>query len=705
MALPALREELDLLPGPQGADGHPTWTLHDPVRHQFFRIDWLTFEILSRWSLGDAPSIAQNIRTLTTLQPQAEAVHQVLRFLVDNQLVKPHGPQACERLARRLETTQGPAWKQLLHHYLFFRIPLVRPDAWLQRWEDTVWRIFVTRGFAFATLIAGVAGMVLVARSWDRFIHTLGDSFTPGGLAAYALALTGVKVLHEMGHAFTARHHGCRVPAMGVAFLVLWPVAYTDTTETWRLTDRWKRLQVAVAGIATELVVAVWATLLWALLPDGVLRGAVFALATTSWVATLTINASPFMRFDGYFILCDALDMPNLHERSFALARWKLREWLFWLDAPPPEHFARRRQAALIAFAWTVWLYRLVVFLGIAVLVYHFFIKLVGVLLFLVEITWFIALPIGREISAWYQLRHAIRLKPASVRRTRLTAGLLLLALSITVVPWPGRVAASGWLRPAQVAVIYTPAAAQLEALHHAEGTRVPAGVQLLRLASPPLESRYTAAAARTQRLAWQLGTAAVSADARVRWQVSQEELATSQAEQASLHAEREQLTPAAPFDAVLQDLDPDLRPGQWLSARERIATLVGEGPMRVEAYLGEDTVKRVRPGDRALFITEGLEGPALRLTLQQVDADATRQLPHGMLAAQAGGDVVTRDRNGQRVPEQAVYRVVLQVDSPPGALAGRTWRGRVVIRAEGETLAGRYLRQALTVLVREAGW
>lgn len=705
MALPALREELDLLPGPRGADGHPTWTLHDPVRHQFFRIDWLTFEILSRWSLGDAPSIAQSICARTPLQPQAEAVHQVLRFLVDNQLVRQRGPQACDRLARRLDAEQGSPWKQLLHHYLFFRIPLVRPDAWLQRWAETVWRIFVTRGFALATLIAGVVGLLLVARSWDSFIHALGDSLTPGGLAAYALAITGVKVLHELGHAFTARHHGCRVPTMGVAFLVLWPVAYTDTTETWRLTDRWKRLQVAVAGIVTELVVAIWATLLWALLPDGVLRGAAFVLATTSWVTTLAINASPFMRFDGYFILCDALDMPNLHERSFALARWKLREWLFALHAPPPEHSPPGRQTTLIAFAWMVWLYRLVVFLGIAVLVYHFFIKLVGVFLFLVEVTWFIALPIGRELSAWFRLRHEIRLKPASARRARLTAGLLLLALAVAVVPWPGRVASSGWLRPAQVAVIYTPAAAQLEVLHHPEGSHVPAHVQLLRLASPPLKSRHQAAAARTQRLEWQLGTAAVSADARARWLVSQEELATSQAEQASLRAEREQLTPSAPFDATLRDLDPDLRPGQWLAARERIATLVGEGPMVVETYLDEDAVKRVRAGDGGLFMTDGLEGPALRLTLQLVDADATRQLPHGMLAAHAGGDVLTRDRNGQRVPEHAVYRVVLRVDSPPGALAGRAWRGRVVIRAQGETLAGRYLRQALTVLVREAGW
>ncbi|MEY4710581.1 MAG: hypothetical protein RIS88_31 [Pseudomonadota bacterium] len=704
MALPPLREELALMPGPRLADGQPSWTLHDPVRHQFYRIDWMTFEILSRWSLGDPAAIAASVATRTTLQADPQAVEQVSRFLVENQLVQARGPGNAQRMAERFNALRGTPLKRLLHHYLFFRVPLVRPDAWLARWSGAVWALFVSRGFALATAAALAAGVLLVARSWDSFLHTLVDTFNVEGLAAYGLALIGVKLLHELGHAFTARHHGCRVPAMGVAFLVMWPMAYTDTTETWRLTDRRQRLQVASAGIATELVVAIWATLGWALLPEGTLRGAMFALATTSWVATLAVNASPFMRFDGYFILCDALDMPNLHERSFALARWQLREWLFAPGAPRPEHFSPGKQAALIAFAWVVWLYRLVVFLGIAVLVYHFFIKLVGVFLFLVEITWFVALPVWRELKVWAALWPQVRQQAPSRRRARVSAACLAGVLVIAVVPWPGRVAASGWLRPSQVWPVYTPAAARLEAVHQAEGARVPQGVQLLRLASPPLESRHQVLAARTERLGWQVDAAPLLAESRSRWQVTQEELATSQAEQAGVQAEREQLTPAAPFDATVRDLDPDLRPGQWLAVRERIATLVGDGPMVVEVYLEEHAARRVHAGDRGLFITEGLEGPALRLTLLQVDADASRQLAHGMLAAQAGGDVLTRDRKGQRVPEQAVYRVVLRVDSAPEDLAGRAWRGRVVIRAAGEPLAGRYLRQALTVLVREAG-
>src|SRR5690606_28730458 len=106
---------------------------------------------------------------------------------------------------------------------------------------------------------------------------------------------------------------------------------------------------------------------------------------------TLLINVSPFMRFDGYFILMDWLGFANLHGRSFALARWHLRKVLLGWRDPVPEAFAPRQQLSLILFAWATWLYRLVLFLGIAVLVYQFFIKLVGIFLFLVEIAWFVA--------------------------------------------------------------------------------------------------------------------------------------------------------------------------------------------------------------------------------------------------------------------------------------------------------------------------
>lgn len=699
MALPRLREELALLPGPVLADGQPSWTLHDPARNRFFSLDWPSYEILCRWSFDDPAAIARAIAIDTPLQLEGEDVERLARFLCDNQLVRPEGAGSAHQLAAQRARQEGSRLQWLLHHYLFFRVPLWRPDAWLGRWQGVA-ALFCTRLFLLLTLLALLLGLGQIVRQWESFLASLVDTFSLEGLAAYGVALLLVKLLHELGHAFTAKRFGCRVPSMGVAFLVLWPMAYTDTNETWRLTDRWQRLKVASAGIVTELAIAAWATLAWALLPDGGLRSAAFVLATTSWVATLAINASPFMRFDGYFILSDWLDLPNLHERSFALVRWKLREWLFALGEERPERFAPRREAWLILFAWATWLYRLVVFLGIAVLVYHFFVKIVGILLFVVEIIWFIAMPIRHELQAW-------RLRWPQIRRSRralLSALVLLALLLLLAVPWPGRLAVSGVLRPAQSWPVFAPGAARVAAFDLREGQMVAAGQTLIRLESRELQLRREALLARLETLRWQAASAGFDAEARTRLQSSQEALATLEAELAGLDEELSRYSPAAPFAGQIRDIDPDLAPGQWLTPQEPFALLAGHDSL-VETYLDEAQVKRIAAGSSARFISDSGSGPMLHLRVTSVDADATRVLGNALLAAQAGGHVLVRPRGEQLVPEQGIYRVTLAVESPLGALQGRSWRGRVVLDARGEAPALHYLRNLLAILIREASF
>lgn len=699
MALPPLREELALLDGPTLADGQPSWTLHDPSRNRFFSLDWSTVEILRRWSLDDAEHIVADIATDTTLHLTVSDVEAVINFLAEQELLQPVAERAAGQFAERLARRRQGGVKWLLHHYLFFRIPLIRPDAWLGRWQHVA-GYFSSRSFALLTLLALALGLTMVVRSWDVFVASLVDTFNWEGLLAYGVALIAVKLLHELGHAFTAKRLGCRVPSMGVAFLVLWPMAYTDTNETWRLTSRWQRLQVASAGIVTELMIAAWATLAWALLPDGALRSAAFVLATTSWVATLAINASPFMRFDGYFILSDWLEIPNLHERSFALARWRLREWLFDLGEDKPEHFSPTRERGLIAFAWLVWIYRLIVFLGIAVLVYQFFIKLIGILLFVVEILWFVALPVWRELRAWHERWPVIRTR----RRARASMAVGLAVLVLLVLPWPARVGASGLLKPAELWPVFAPGPSQLVQLAVSEGSAVAAGTPLLQMASPELQMRREMLAAKVDRLRWQASSAGFDAEARLRMQSMQEEFATAEAELAAVDEELARYAPRAPFPGTVRDLDPDLQAGQWLAGKERIAWLVGRGHL-VETYLDEESVKRIEKGDRAIFISDSASGPVLDLTVSNIDADASRVMPNGMLTSQTGGHVLIREKRGQRIPEHAVYRVSFSVDSPLGEMQGQSWRGRVVVRAQWEAPASRYVRNVLAILRREAGF
>jgi putative peptide zinc metalloprotease protein len=696
--LPTLREDLAIEPGPRLSDGQPSWTLHDPARNQFFQLDWPSFEMLSRWELGEPHEIIAQINRDTTLALDLSALHELLTFLRDQQLLQP-APGAAPALAASLSRQRG-GWSQwLLHNYLFFRIPLVRPDRALRRAQPYVSFLF-TRGFWWLTLFAAALGGVAAYRESERFVATLMDTLTWQGMAAYGAALIFAKTCHELGHAFTAKHFGCRVPTMGVAFLVMWPVAYTDTNEVWKLSRREQRLVVAGAGILTELAIAAWATLAWAWLPEGGPKQIAFLLSTTTWISTLVINGSPFMRFDGYFLLSDYLGIPNLHSRSFALARWDLRERLFHLNEPAPEHFSPRMHKGLVIFAWAVWIYRLVLFLGIAALVYHFFIKAVGIFLFAVEISWFIAMPLWRELKEWHNRWPAIR----QGGRVRFSALCALSLVMLIFIPWPNRMLTSGLLQPQQRMALYAPVHAVIDALPVANGQAVAAGQPLLSLASPDLDLRAEEAGARQGALRWQSGAAAFDNTTRKNWQLLQDQLAHANAEQATVGADLQRYRPIAPYRGLLVDVDPDLRPGDWLKSQEPLGELIGEGGWQVVTYVDEDEIRRLAIGDRALFIAEGLGGPNLSAHVTSIDRNASRTLGEGALATLSGGHVLVRESNGILYPEQAIYRVVLGIDANVPATS-QLLRGHVAIAGRWESPATRFLRTALAVAWREAGF
>ncbi|MCH7943315.1 MAG: peptidase, partial [Proteobacteria bacterium] len=328
-ALPPLREELTLYAGPCSHGGVPRWTLHDPACNRFFRIGWPEFEILSRWRQGrSAEALARQVSAETTLSIEQDAVDALSKFLQANNLLQHRGTTAPKRLAE-IKNRMRPSWAQkLLRNHLFIRLPLVRPDALLVPLQRLTGFAF-TRGFLWVTILVAVLGLYLAARQWDTYVETFLHFFDWSGLALFALTLVVIKIFHELGHALTARRFGCRVPTMGLAFLVFWPVLYTDTTDAWKLASKRARLAISAAGVTVELVIAAYATLAWSFLPPGPLQSAAFLAATTTWVLSLVINLNPFMRFDGYFLLTDALNVHNLQERSFALAKWRLREALF----------------------------------------------------------------------------------------------------------------------------------------------------------------------------------------------------------------------------------------------------------------------------------------------------------------------------------------------------------------------------------------
>jgi putative peptide zinc metalloprotease protein len=696
-AWPALRDELRLHHGPALADGQPSWTLQDPVRHRFVRIDWLTYEILRRWWLGHAGLIAEQVNQQTTLAIGEGHVQQVLDFAEREQLVQPRAPHGLPQPQGNGGVLALGRW--LLHHYLFFRVPLANPQRLLQRMLPWAGRLG-SRGFTAATLAALLVGLLGVMRQWDGASAQWLDLLSWRGLALYGLTLVVVKLAHEFGHALVAAHHGLRVPTMGVAFMVMWPVAYTDTTEAWRLADPRARMRIAAAGVRTELTLAAWATLAWALLPDGSLRTGCFIVASMTWITSLLVNLSPFMRFDGYFLLSDALDMPNLHERSFALARWQLRRVLLGWHEEAPEALAPRRRLALIAFACATWAYRLVLYLGIAWMVYHFAFKLLGLLLFAVELGWFVLAPVWRELRLWA----AARRRWQGGRRVWASGAVLLVLGLLAALPWSARETAGAVLQPARQLELRLPASAVLEAVHVRAGQRVTAGTPLLSGASPGVQHRLRGVELRIRSLEQQVAAASLGADQQAPWRSAHAALGTALEEARTLNEELARYRPRAPFDGVVVDVDPAVRAGTVVSPQQTLLRLVAPDAWRVVAYVSETAARSLASGQAAAFTADAEPLRRWPARVLSVAPHASALLAEPELAQAHGGLIDAHESGGRWRPAQALYRVELQLEQPV-ALAPRRWRGHVVLSLPARSLWARAWAAAAEVLVREGGF
>lgn len=696
-----LREELRLHPGPRDASGAPGWTLEDPASGQFFRLGWAELEILKRWRLGSAQRIAEQVSASTTLQLDTQDVERLRAFLRHNHLLQCRDDEDRGRLLEALHSRKTGWARWLLKNYLFVRVPLLRPDAFLQR--TLPWLApFFSRTFLLLTVAAGLLGLALVLRQWDTFTHTFLHFFTFQGAALAGLTLILAKVLHELGHAYTCKRYGARVATMGVALLVMWPVLYTDTSGAWRLARRRQRLAIGAAGMAAELALACWATLLWSFLQDGMLRSAVFTLASTTWILTLAVNLSPFMRFDGYFLLSDLLGVPNLQQRAFALTRWRLREMLFGFGDAAPEPFPAGLRRLLIGYSIGTWIYRFFLFLGIAVLVYHFAFKLLGMLLFAVEIGYFILMPLVNEARQWYARRKDYRMNRNSV----ISLSVCLLALVLLCLPWRSSVEAPALLKAAQQSSLYTPVAGRLAQVLVQPGDRVLAGQPLFMLDAPDLRHELDSVERRILILQWQTSFQLLDRESAAGLGVVRQELTAAQQRQQVLRQQWQELTVRAAFAGEVREVAEPLAVGEWLPAGQWLGTLVGGTGQQVEAFVEEHDLHRLPPDSRGWFYPETFSRAARPVQLEHLAQTASRRLGSApeLASPYQGSIAASLDGNEPPKPEQALYRATLRVsgDAPENAMV---LRGTVVLEGERQSLLWRGVNNLVAVVIRESAF
>lgn len=698
MQLPPLRADLQLSQAGPALDGAPQWTLADPLRGRYFKLGAPAMRLLRHWHLGDAEQVLRAANGEPGIALSNDDLEELLRFLRGHDLIAAQdGDQRASYASKAAQQRHG-LWHTLLHQYLFFRIPLWRPDAfldrtwpWLRRYGPNLLR------FGLPLLLC--LGVFLAARDWERFLATFPHLFSLGGAISFGIALTFAKLFHEFGHAYMAKRAGCRVQSMGLAFMVLLPMFYTDVSDAWRVKDRRSRLLIGAGGVLAELLLACIALLAWSLLPEGPARTAAFMLASATWITTLAINLNPFMRFDGYFLLSDLWGVDNLQGRGFALCRWHLRESLFGYGEPAPEPWSPSMRRRLLWWGYGAWLWRAALFLGIALAVYHMFFKVLGIFLMLVELLWFIGLPIWREMQEWRKRRDQAH--PGKL--VLLGIGMLAL-LAVLLVPWRSSVEVPAMLEASRSTALHAPLAAQLKAVHVQDGQTVAKGALLLELESPDLDRRQVVVRSEINTLQLQLRRQAGRSETIADLGVLEQQLAEALAEYRGLAAQRERLQIRAPNGGVVRDLLNGLRPGRWLSPQNVLVRVVEPG-LRLRGYLREEELWRVEPGAEGFFFADDPARKAPQVRLEEVDATAAAHLQLEALASDHQGPIAVRRNAAQESePLQAQYGAHLQVlDELPAP--HQPLRGVVILAGQGESVLGFVWRRVAALGVRESGF
>lgn len=696
--LPPLRTNLQFNRGTPTPDGVPTWTIVDPVRNRYFQIEWPVYQMIQRWNAGTIEKLHTVMTRDTTCRTAVEDVEDLVKFLYTNNLTEQSASGKHTDYQTQAQAGQHNWLMWLVRHYLFIKIPLVHPHYFLKATLPIVAPLYTAAaGWTFGAI--GLVGLILVGRQWDTFVSTFLYFFSWHGAILYSLSLGAVKVVHELGHAYTATRFGCRVPTMGVAFMVMMPVMYSDVSDSYRLTSKRKRLLIAAGGVIAELGLAAVALFAWGFLPEGTARSIAFIVATTSLIMSLVVNLNPLMRFDGYYVLADGLGIPNLQDRAFAFGQWRLRALLFGHQASPPETVSIRMRQTMVVYAWAIWLYRLILFTGIALMVYHYFFKALGIILFLVEMVWFIAMPIGREVTGWWQNREVY----AASSRTWVTTACV--AVAFAFIPLRTSISIPAVLQAPSYATIFAPTPGRLQHVLVRDGQTVKAGDALVMLENPSLEKEVKLAETRVAMWDYRLSRQAGYGQDRDQRQVIAESLRAGLAELTGLEAKRDNLILRAPMSGIVRDRADSLTAGRWIDRKLPLAYLIDTTYAEIEGLVPVDELVYVAAGQRARFIPIDLTRRAVEAHVTEIAEVDEREFTVPYLASIYGGDVpVRKDDKGRLRPEVSVYRVRLQVDQTV-VLVEQATVGHVQIEGQSSSIAQRAWDQVAATLVRESGF
>ena len=412
---------------PPGEHG-PYPLLYDPLSEHYYKLTDRSGKILRMLDRNYPLAEFQEKVNRAGIDADSQEIAMLLSFMHQNSLMVPEYGMADRRLRQLRGAKEKTFFFRMMSLYLFFRLPPVYPDRFFSKAMPFARLIF--NRFTIG-ILAGLAvfGYLLMLRQWNDAYAAFVNSLSWSNLVSYFWALLATKTVHELSHGFTAKSFGARVRSMGISFIVFYPRLFVDLTDTWRL-SRLKRMVCDCAGIASELIFGGLAAIVWVYYSPGPIRSTMFYLMTVSALGTILVNGNPFIRYDGYYLLCDLLNVENLMSRSSEYLKAVNRKLFFGLGEFPDSGDVS--PLTLYSFGLGSFIYRLFLYTSIILIIYFQFTKAVALMLMALEAYTMLLAPLIMEVKI--VLMHSRKL---NWLKTGLTLLMTAAALSLLFIPLP----------------------------------------------------------------------------------------------------------------------------------------------------------------------------------------------------------------------------------------------------------------------------
>jgi len=714
----ALRMRPDLVIHPQTYGSVRCWLVKDPLSLRYFHLGEEEHAILTmldgRSSLGDLQRRFE--ASFAPLQVTLDQLHGFVSRLHQSGLLLGESPGQAEELLRRRRERRRRAWVGSLASVLAIRFRGIDPEP-LLRWLYPRCAWMFSPWFLVACLGLVACAAVLVAVEFDVFARRLGQSaslLAAGNLIWLAAALALAKGFHELAHALVGRHFGGECHEIGFMLLVGTPCLYCDVSDAWLLANKWHRIAVSAAGILAEVVLASVCVFLWWLSEPGPLNTILLNVVVVCSLNTLFFNGNPLLRFDGYYILADWLETPNLSQHARAMLSRSLCRFLLGVETPSDRHLPDRMRLFVGIYGIASFVYRWCVVLGVLWMLHRILkphgLQVVAGIVAAAAIAGIVAMPMVR-VGAWV-FRPGFREQIRPGRIVWGSIGWLLLA-ALLLIPLPFRVSAPVVLQPQEGRSVYAVIPGRLvEAVP--PDTPVVEDQVLARLANAEIDRQIAELAGQReeQRLRLDHLRVRLLADPSIAPQIppAEEALVDLERQLRQRELDHEHLVLRAPVGGTV--FPPPRVPdspfqrgalGPWrgglleprnLGAHLASGTLVcvvGD-PARLEAALVIDQadMEFVRSGQRVRLKLDALPGCILAGTVVAV-AKMDLKVPPRELTVRSDLPV-RRDPAGTVRPATTSYEARVAInDCPPGLPVGA--RGEARILATPQSLGKRLLR------------